>query len=262
MEPVNLERLIAEVRPADTLPLSALADAEVGDDPILAYGNGDVAVDIFENLAAKLAYGSAVVISGLPPAPAAEEPDHVEKIARANDFRYWTTGSCPDGARVWVKSAWTGDTNGTHRPYLFEAINRADGPVLELGSGPSSTPHLHLFCWKRGLKLVTLETSEEWFEKVKHFESHWHHLEFAPSIIDSPHLLKDWGVVFVDHAPGETRGDAMELARNRCEFIVLHDSEELGYGLEPILSTFRYRRDFRKERPWTTLVSERTEVWK
>lgn len=188
-------------------------------------------------------------------------PGRLDRIARSNDFRIYEPPGVPDNARAFVKSEYNGDTNGTHWPHLAEAVRRTTGPVLELGSGDSSTKRLHDLLEGTGRRLVTVESRQIWADKFTHLKTDWHTIEVCEDPATSPRLDEEWGVVFVDHAPGETRTVAIDRARDLAEYVVVHDTEELSYGVEPLLDTFKYRKDFRRARPWTTVASETRPVW-
>lgn len=252
------------VRPTREVPLEVAPDV-LTEEPVLLYGEGVRGVDEFARVAPLVGWGSAVVLLGVP-TESAEVVDRAEEIARANTFRHWFRGrdipEFPDDTRTWVKSEYDGQTYSTHLPYLLEAVRRTVGPVLELGAGNGSTPALHDVCTKAGRLLVTVDSDQLWLNRYADLGSELHKFEFCSDPAETIQFLDEWGVVFVDHAPGETRGKAVERARDRAEYVVAHDTEDLGYNLEELLSTFKYRRDFRRSRPWTTVVSMTKEIWK
>lgn len=244
----------------------ALAEAaerigQYQDAPLLVHGNGDEAADYFALLAHRLGYGTAVVLTGLRDGALAG----VQAVADRTDFRTWHTGpefpGLPPGARTWIKSYYDGGTYSTHLPVLIEAVRRTTGSVLELGAGDGSTPALHALCASTGRLLVTVDSNGGWLSRYARMASEWHIMQRLDDPSQSAWLDAEWSAVFIDHSPGETRGRAIERAREKADFLVIHDTEELGYGLEPILSAFRHRKDFRRARPWTTVVSMTREIW-
>lgn len=251
---MNLDRLILEVRPTGgTHALADLrSDTLPSPDPVLVWGRGEGAAATFLALGPQLAYGSAVLLFDC-----GDLPDILQ-----HDFRYWNPPGIPEGGRVWVKSHYDGSTYATHVSHLLRAVELTSGPVLELGSGDGSTPALHEACAATARPLVTVDNDVTWLRKYRDRFGEKGHLWIH---LDDPArtswLDQNWGVVFVDHAPGHTRRRAIERARGHADYIVVHDTEELGYGLEDLLSSFKYRRDFRYARPWTTVVSDSREVW-
>ncbi len=260
--------LIRDVRP--TGGVLTLAEAEAlyatlppsEEEPVLVLYGDDLAA--FERLAPKLAWGSTVLLFGHL---ALEEPAWM----KANDFVAWDCPFpiTPKGGRLWIKEAWSGGGYGTHQPYLIEAVKRTTGPVLELGSGEGSTTVLHDLCAEQGRMLVTVESDSEWLSKFAHLETPLHKMVFLrdPATIpclDNPRLVDDsdrWGVVFVDHAPGVTRKNAIMRARDATTICVVHDVETPSYSMDPALALFKYRRDFRKHRPSTCVASNFIEIW-
>lgn len=165
------------------------------------------------------------------------------------------------------------DPYGTHFPILAGVVarNAKGGRVVELGCGHFSTPMLHYMCNTRDQVLVTADTDLEWLGTFRHLETSHH--EF--------HLVKKWGAdlfadtlapwgafcVFVDCQPGEARAPIVQILKDlvRPTFIVVHDTEEsdrpkhptgANYGFEPVFATFKYRSDFKRYRPYTTVVSD------
>jgi hypothetical protein len=263
---MNLDVFRRIVRPMRECPLEAAPDLST-EEPVLLYGDGEEGVREFERVAPLVGWGSAVVLTGI----AEEQWSRAHAIAERNVFRDWFRGKdvpgLPAEARTWVKSEYDGKTYSTHLPYLLEAVRRTAGPVLELGAGESSTPSLHKECAKNKRVLLTVDNSDEWLSR---FDQLWFSEHRCYRVDDPAEVLlwndgwwknRSFGVVFVDHSPGETRGKAIDRSRDRAEYIVVHDTEDLGYGVEELLSTFKYRKDFRRARPWTTVVSTTKEIW-
>mgnify|MGYP001574909188 CR=1 FL=1 len=257
---MNFARLIAEVRPHRVLSFKEAEATLPSSEYLLVHGTAPEAIEVFERVAPRLEYGSAVLFFGAC-VPELESRDRVWEIANASDFRPWFPPGLPEGGRAFVKSWYDGDTDGSHWPHLAEAVRRTTGPVLEMGSGASSTPRLHALLLGSDRRLVTVDNQHAWADKFRYLATDWHAIEVHANPAQSPRLDEMWGVVFVDHAPGETRGRAVDRARDQAEYIVVHDTEERGYGLESLLDTFRHRKDFRRARPWTTVLSETREIW-
>lgn len=148
----------------------------------------------------------------------------------------------------------------THEPLLLATLLVApSGPVLELGAGYGSTITLHAVCAAARRRLVTVEGQPAWAEQFRSLETADHRiLSVNGDWTKIP--VEDWAVVFVDHAPAEQRVVDIEQLADRCELMVVHDTEDAVYGYEPLLSRFRYRYDYQRMRPWTTVVSNRREV--
>lgn len=260
---MNLDTFTRIVRPTRVVALSDTSSSfKSTEDPVLFYGYGEAAIDAFEKVAARVGWGSALVVDGLP-TPTIHDVDRLEGVARRNKFIAWYRGTEMPGfspqARSWVKQDYDGNAYGTHLEVLLEVVGRTDGPVLELGAGVSSTPALHAAC--EGRLLVTVESDQKWLETFLILGNTYHILECLANPAETTWLDRDWwSVVFIDHAPGGTRRDAIARARSRTEYCVCHDTEELGYDVEGVLATFAHRRDHRRRRPWTTVVSMTREI--
>lgn len=126
------------------------------------------------------------------------------------------------------------------------------GPVLELGCGFSSTPFLYWLCQDQGRKFVSYDNDEGWIKKLGYpivYVGNWDKAEI---------INVHWSVAFIDHRPGERRVvDAAKL-KNKADYIILHDSEpqlDKFYGYEKIYPLFKYRFDYTKFLPQTTILS-------
>jgi len=162
---------------------------------------------------------------------------------------------------------------GTHLPLLVQAVSKQQtGLVVELGCGVFSTPILHALCRQAGLMLYSLETDPEWCRQFTHLAWQGHLFPELPAISkQAPQILWEpvWrqalatlgqtplGVVFVDQAPAAARIWTMQQLRERTAVFVVHDTEcQRDYEYEPTLSSFRYRKDYKRLTPWTSLVSD------
>lgn len=142
----------------------------------------------------------------------------------------------------------------THQDVLKLAVANTTGDVLELGVGEGSTPLLHNIVLPPR-QLLSLENNRDWFLKYTGYTAAPHVVSFVENWDTFWAFDRDWGLAFVDHAPGERRaGDILRL-RDKAKVIVIHDTEAACYNYEPSLSLFAYRRDFKSLVPWTTVVS-------
>lgn len=258
---MNLDRFILEVRPTGTVLNSESIREPFDEDKCHVVSLGPQDVGVFAEVAPKLLHGSAVVFTDLND----EALEYVQSIADKTHFCRWIESPYPgftENTKTWVRSFYNGQTFSTHLPYLLKAVELTEGPVLELGAGEGSTPALHEACKGRRL-LVTVENNVEYIEKFAQLASEDHKFEHLvdPATTEWLSADKKWGVVFVDHMPGETRGRAIQLAAHSADYICVHDTEELGYGLEDLLSSFKFHKDFRYSRPWTSIVSMTKEIW-
>jgi hypothetical protein len=166
------------------------------------------------------------------------------------------------------------DPWGSHLPVLVAFAARSYGHFLELGCGDYSTPILHAIYQQKPpimLKahtrptLLSLENDLTFMGKFLDLQQDWHAILSVKSwSTDDPRLhemlTKTWEVAFVDQHPGEHRGPAISLLRETTNFIIAHDTQNpAAYGYEPLLSSFKYRMDYKRfppPCPWTTVVSD------
>jgi len=165
------------------------------------------------------------------------------------------------------------DAYGSHLFPLLVAVVNTDGPILEMGSGHNSTPALHALCSATGRYLLTTETDKKWMNQFSYLEQSWHQFQYVPvydddfevnpkpSLWNSVGANMHWGVVFVDHRPAERRKVDIARLKDQADIIVVHDTEGAPcYDYESVLKTFKYRYDYKKYSPWTTLVSDSIDV--
>ena len=143
---------------------------------------------------------------------------------------------------------------GTHIPVLAAAVAMArSGPVLELGAGEFSTALLHAVCAATNRRLVTIDHDPNWVARFAAYRSENHRVE-TMSWDNIP--SEQWAVVFIDHAPAERRKIDIENLRERCELMVIHDTEDYRYEYtDALFGKFTYRIDYKRLVPWTTILS-------
>ena len=160
------------------------------------------------------------------------------------------------------------DLYGTHFPVLAAAVAKTTGPVLELGMGEFSTPMLHYMCEGERRYLLSVDANREWVDKYRAYEGKHHSIQlerdWAEAVAYALDQCDAYSVIFVDFAPGEMRAPVIERLKDKGHFIVAHDTEECdrdkypsgaNYGYEPVFKLFTYRQDFKRWRPYSTIVS-------
>lgn len=132
------------------------------------------------------------------------------------------------------------------------------GLVLELGVGYGSTPMLHALCAVKKHMLVSYDHDQNWIDRFMCLKDHWHDFRTFPL---EP-LMEGfrWSVVFVDHAPAEARVPAIEALIDSTNIFVVHDTEDPLYNYEPTFKKFKYRYDYKRLTPWTSILSN-THPW-
>ena len=142
-------------------------------------------------------------------------------------------------------------------PMLIKVVQMSEGPILEIGSGPFSTPLLHWLCHEKGRKLITYENVPDYFKFAKGFQSRNHRIRFVKDW-EEMDIKAHWGVVLIDHEPAKRRHADILKLKDNADYIVIHDTEperENKYGYQNIWPLFKYRYDWKGCRPWTTVVS-------
>lgn len=163
---------------------------------------------------------------------------------------------------------------GTHMAPLVTAVMNTTGPVLEMGCGDYSTPILHAICETQQRELLSTDTSKVWLELFLDLKTDYHKFSYIPVYEDDwetkpkPYLWdmvgndKMWGVVFIDHRPGDRRSVDVTRMASKSQIIVVHDTENLDYNYESAFKDFTYRHDYKRYNVYTTLVSNTIDVRK
>jgi len=146
---------------------------------------------------------------------------------------------------------------GSHLPVLSKLAPLSSGDILELGVGWFSTPILHWTCMEQNRKLVSYENNEEYYNLFKDGKNNNHEFYFVNSW-DKADIKKEWGLAFIDFRPKLERRKAVRILANLAKYIIIHDSDphsEKYYNYNSIYPLFKYRYDYMKFMPGTTVLS-------
>jgi predicted O-methyltransferase YrrM len=142
----------------------------------------------------------------------------------------------------------------THLAVLTEVVDQSMRDVLELGAGAYSTPFF--LALPKLKRLVSLETSPEWFAFVKDdFANTKLDLRLVESVPEAlaDMDLTDFDLVFIDNGVNaEERGAAIRSVLTQPHpLVVIHDAEVYGGLLDQLAPDHTVHRD---EEPWTAVV--------
>lgn len=152
----------------------------------------------------------------------------------------------------------------THQPILYQLLQLTNGDILELGLGNYSTPLISLFTSDKRIA-YSYDTEQSWVEKFKPSKNHKILLQkdFTKTEWHLPYLTnKEWGLAFVDNAPGESRASNIFKLRNNAQIVLVHDSQEAGYKYEPVFNLYKYRTRFKDFSTTTEILSNFVDVTK
>ena len=157
----------------------------------------------------------------------------------------------------------------THVPALIVAVVNTNGPILEMGCGHYSTPILHAICSESKRYLLSVESNEKWLARFLYLQTPWHAFQYIPVYAKSTPNLNlwdfvgndtNWDVIFIDHTPEKRRKVDIARLRDHTKIFVVHDTEAEIYEYEDVLSSFKYRYDYKIYPTYTTLVSDTVDV--
>lgn len=146
--------------------------------------------------------------------------------------------------------------DGSYLPILIKIIGFTTGPVLELGMGTFSTHYLHWACYP-DRRLLSYENNPDLLDWSRSFSNDYHEIRFVDDW-DKADLSGHWSVALIDHSPGDRRVVDIKRLANSVDYIVAHDSQperDRRYKYSRVHSMFKYRKDFGRENPLTTVLS-------
>ena len=145
----------------------------------------------------------------------------------------------------------------SHVPLLTRVFDLSDGDVLEIGTGYFSTLLLHWLAHIYKRKVYSYENSPYWYKRALRSASDYHIITKVENWDELP-VGRHWGLVFVDHWPGERRNTEIARFAKSADYIVIHDTEpdnDRHYHYGEIWPLFKYVRHWKKIWPWTSVVS-------
>jgi hypothetical protein len=167
--------------------------------------------------------------------------------------------------------------HGTHFPALATIVANTQGPILEMGCGDYSTPLLHALCAPTQRFLVSTDADPRWVLLFLDYQRSWHRFQFVPAYEqhDGRNTLwysvgqnawdavgndVHWSIVLVDQSPGLRRVIDIERLRSHTDIFIVHDTQDSGYGYEPLLSSFKYKYVYDRYHITTTIVSDTIDI--
>lgn len=151
----------------------------------------------------------------------------------------------------------------SHLPILIKVLQLSDGPVLEMGMGPFSTPVMHWLCLEMKRPLVSYDTDPEYFETNKTFENSGHKINLVNNWDDADIENTHWGVAFLDHAPDYRRKEDVKRLVNNVDYLILHDSEtskDQYFHYSEIYPLFKYQYGYKRQSPFSAVLSNSKDL--
>lgn len=160
----------------------------------------------------------------------------------------------------------------SHQPVLIHTLNTIkEGKVLEYGMGWNSTKIMHMICGMQNRQLLSVDTSELWFNRFTEFESDNHELLYLSeqefTKYEHPLFKEHYSIALIDGSPGSARHKVVELLKDKVDYFVVHDTEEYAnnfryplFTYEWDFSGFKHQYHLQKGGPATSLVSNLDEI--
>lgn len=177
---------------------------------------------------------------------------------------------------------------GSYMVPLYTSLSATNGPVMEIGGGLLSTHLLHFLCGcaQPARELYTGELNPAWYDEIKQYQSDKHQVELLTDLNNLP-VDKKWSVVFLDgddpkpipekypqipeklnpNSEGYNLRKGLLLymkQKTNAEIFVIHDSDHplfVGDKMwQKSIEGFRYRWEFKMEKPFTLVLSDTIDV--
>lgn len=125
------------------------------------------------------------------------------------------------------------NANATHIPIFSALLTKTGGPVVEFGAGHYSTPMLYYVAKTTGRLVLTVETSQEWYNYFTENFKNEHHKYLCTANLLITRVFpgsrrwgkEKWDIAFIDCGPDPDRKRCIEMMRDRAKYILVHDAE-------------------------------------
>lgn len=145
--------------------------------------------------------------------------------------------------------------SSTHFPLLIKLALKTDGGILECGTGLFSTPLLHWLASERQRLLISYDDHSDFYELNRKFQNRYHRIRLTKDWKDVQSIGGHWSVALIDQSTKNRAPTAIAL-KDKVDFVILHDSNSPHhYRYETVWPHFKYRYDYTKQDPNTSVVS-------
>ena len=156
--------------------------------------------------------------------------------------------------KVFETHGWGGyyKSCSSHYPLLIKCVLKTDGPILELGTGFFSTTLLHWLASERQRPLYSYDDNPDFWQLNKKFQNKYHRIRMTDWKLD---IKGHWSVAFIDQSTKNRTPTAIYL-KDKVDYILIHDSDSHHtYRYDRLWQHFKYRYDYIKSHPNTTVLS-------
>lgn len=150
------------------------------------------------------------------------------------------------------------EMTASHVPLLTRVFDLSEGDVLEVGTGYFSTLLLHWLATMTKRQVYSYESKTYWYERAKRYENEYQHIILCESWDKADFDQRHWGLAFIDHSPKHRRPVDIARLADKADYLVIHDTDperDNLYRMSRIWGLFKYRYDYTKMTPYTTVVS-------
>jgi hypothetical protein len=151
----------------------------------------------------------------------------------------------------------------SYMPAMMAAIERTEGPILELGCG-IGTFFLHWACLDKGRELHSYDDLLRWYNFVKRCKTDNHSVTLIENWDDVP-MEQPWAVALVDHCMAVDRVPSIRRLADWAQAIVLHDTKgrhDKKYHYSTIWPLFKYTKHYPHVYPGAAIISNFRDVSK
>lgn len=156
----------------------------------------------------------------------------------------------------------------SHQPALIWGIENTNGDVLELGMGDGSTFLINDLLKNSNRRIVSVEDNSSWAARYYCLKNERHRIDEIDPLQWKEKIDElsnyEWGVVFVDQHGNENRLYAVEKLANRCDYLIMHDSDDFSFLKSSEKNWYEYIPKLQawpeRKGPPTFIISRRHEI--
>ena len=145
--------------------------------------------------------------------------------------------------------------SSTHFPVLIKCAMATDGAMLELGTGLFSTPLLHWLASERQRPLISYDDHPDFYDLNRKFQNRYHRIRMVTDWDIFKKIGGHYSLALIDQSTKNRAKTAIYL-KDKVDYVILHDSNSAHhYHYEKVYPHFKYRYDYTKQDPNTTVLS-------
>lgn len=141
---------------------------------------------------------------------------------------------------------------------LIKAFDVSQGDVLEVGTGDPSSLLLNWLASIYRRNVYLYEDNQHSYEQNKRKENEYRHVVLSKNLKEENFDNRNWGMAFINSFRTEEYYDILDKLKNKAVLIEIYGTninKSKVNQYNNLLDSFKYRYDYKKNGPWTTVLS-------